>query len=263
MASFLTGVLTVLITGALGIVHVEGSPLRLAAMVDIPDVGEGGCVEPGPDGQPRPCVKQSPAGSGGAGNPSVPVRAPAVRPPARLPCNQIPWENDQKRQCAQRVQAECTGKHEEGTEEFQQCVYRGLTGGGVEKQKEKPKKKEGKRPMGKQKKSGPKNRSTPPTTPSPRRSSATLEIPASTSPTTPSPRTRGGSESPPPPSPPSPAPVMEQQCTFPFPPDCRGQCAGLQSYPTYEFESCLTRCDDVYRAAAQEYDRCKNAKGER
>ena len=36
----------------------------------------------------------------------------------------------------------------------------------------------------------------------------------------------------------------KNQCIFPEWRDCRQECAGLPSYPTFEFEACLPKCDD-------------------
>ncbi len=54
------------------------------------------------------------------------------------------------------------------------------------------------------------------------------------------------------PSPPDEGPA----CDFPDDPNCRDQCAGLPSYPTYAFEGCLTACDQRYITEQQNYDRC-------
>lgn len=48
-------------------------------------------------------------------------------------------------------------------------------------------------------------------------------------------------------------------CVYPAWVDCRAECAGLPSYPTYQFESCLTACADRYNILVAEYNDCEDA----
>lgn len=234
-----------IIAGAAIFLSMDGITSRgEAGTMSIPDVGEGQCVKPGPDGKPQPCGKENRTTrrTRTLSQPSVPL------PRSNLPCNQIPWENDQKRHCAERVQKDCKKRHTEGTKEFQKCVFQGLTGEG--------KTKKAKVQEAKKKKVDHKPR-TAPSTPSARKQPRDIEVPASQVPTTsPSPSRPSTIEESPSSPPPPPSPSIEQ-CIFPFYPDCRGKCAGLPSYPTYEFEDCLTRCDQTYQAALEEYNRCQ------
>lgn len=234
-----------------------------AGTFSIPDVGEGQCVKPGPDGKPQPCGKEDrqglPTTSPAPRRAGVPSQPSVPKNRSNLPCNQIPWENDQKRRCAERVQKDCKKRHTEGTKEFQECVFTGLTGEGKEKKtkaRESPKKKvKEKRGKGSPKKDD--KPRTAPSTPSARKQPRAIEVPASQASPTPTP------------SPSHPSIIEEQasssqassssqeQCMFPFPPDCRGKCNGLPSYPTYEFEDCLTLCDKTYQAVLKEYNRCQ------
>lgn len=48
----------------------------------------------------------------------------------------------------------------------------------------------------------------------------------------------------------------EKKCVFPAWRNCRQECAGLPSYPTFEFEACLPKCDDKNLADRADYDNC-------
>lgn len=49
-------------------------------------------------------------------------------------------------------------------------------------------------------------------------------------------------------------------CVYPNYPDCRNvECKGLPSYPTFEFEACLTNCDNNYNALLTAYYACLDA----
>ncbi|MEK6822839.1 MAG: hypothetical protein AABY13_03340, partial [Nanoarchaeota archaeon] len=50
--------------------------------------------------------------------------------------------------------------------------------------------------------------------------------------------------------------LRQRQCVFPQWRECRQECAGLPSYPTYEFEDCLTECDNRNVQDRQDYDDC-------
>lgn len=226
-----------------------------AGTISIPDVGEGQCVKPGPDGKPQPCGKEK-RRTMDPSQPSIPL------PRSNLPCNQIPWENDQKRHCAERVQKDCKKRHTEGSKEFQECVFQGLTG---EEKAKKAKVRELQKKKVKEKRGQPSSKrddkqrtGTPPTTPSPRKQPRVIEVPASQAPASPPPRSQPvlPEEETTPSPPPSPSSAKEQ-CIFPFPPDCRGKCNGLPSYPTYEFEDCLTRCAETYQVVLKEYNHCQ------
>ncbi len=39
--------------------------------------------------------------------------------------------------------------------------------------------------------------------------------------------------------------------------NCTQQCAGLPSYPTYQYESCLTSCNENYNRLFAEYEQCR------
>lgn len=54
---------------------------------------------------------------------------------------------------------------------------------------------------------------------------------------------------------------QEKKCVFPEWRNCRQECAGLPSYPTYEFESCLTQCDNKNLEDRADYDKCVEEKG--
>ena len=224
-----------------------------AASFVIPDVGEGQCVKPGPDGKPQPCGQESrPTTPRVTPPPRIPKKSSGTANRSSVPCNQVPWENNQKKQCAQRVNAGCKQTHEEGTKEFQACVFEGLTGGGKAR---KPLPKESKK----------KGRvhtlpTTSPQSPSLKKPQRIIEVPATQSVTPPSPSHSSTLEEPSPPPTSIPPPKPTEQCIFPFPPDCRGKCAGLPSYPTYKFEDCLTRCDQTYQTASEEYNRCREKK---
>lgn len=237
-----------------------------AGIMSIPDVGEGQCVKPGPDGKPQPCGQEHqrsiPTTSPAPRRTRVPSQPSAPQNRSSIPCNQIPWENDQKRHCAERVQKDCKKRHTEGTKEFQECVFKGLTGEGKgkkikvrESQKKKVKEKRGQESP----KKDDKPRTGPTFPPSIRKQPRGIEVPASQTPTTPTPTptpslpftTEEQSSSP------QATSSSQEQCIFPFYPDCRGKCDGLPSYPTYEFEDCLTRCDQTYQAVLKEYNRCQ------
>lgn len=65
------------------------------------------------------------------------------------------------------------------------------------------------------------------------------------------------SEPPAPPPEPEPAPPPAKNCgDYPVYPDCRGRCAGLPSYPTYQFEDCLTKCGNDFGAVQAAYNKC-------
>ncbi|MEK6948693.1 MAG: hypothetical protein AABX34_00625, partial [Nanoarchaeota archaeon] len=53
----------------------------------------------------------------------------------------------------------------------------------------------------------------------------------------------------------------EKKCVFPEWRNCRQECAGLPSYPTYEFEDCLTQCDNRNSQDRADYDKCVEEKG--
>ena len=53
----------------------------------------------------------------------------------------------------------------------------------------------------------------------------------------------------------------KNQCIFPEWRNCRQECAGLPSYPTYEFEDCLTQCDNRNSQDRADYDKCVVEKG--
>jgi len=48
--SLLTGILVILLTSAVGVAHAQARSIRLTSAVNIPEVGEGECVDLGPDG---------------------------------------------------------------------------------------------------------------------------------------------------------------------------------------------------------------------
>lgn len=50
--------------------------------------------------------------------------------------------------------------------------------------------------------------------------------------------------------------AQAQTCVEPPLPNCRTTCAGLPSYPTFQFESCLTSCDNNYSTADAAYQTC-------
>lgn len=225
--------------------------IALAAPLIIPDIGEGQCVEQGPDGKPRPCAQtnRSPQQTRNTPVPAQPRARPKnSKVPVNVPCNQISWENNQKRQCAQRVQKNCKEKYREGTKEFQKCVYEGLTGGKAKEEKrenvQKPRT-TWKPPTQPGKEKGKGTRSSLPSQPAVESSSSSVSPSIRSSEASSFSTSSSASSS-----------SSAEQCIFPFYPDCRGECSGLPSYPTYEFEACLTRCDQNYQAAVEEYNRC-------
>jgi len=65
-----------------------------------------------------------------------------------------------------------------------------------------------------------------------------------------------------PPTPPAPVVPVQPKCVAPYLPFCNvvsvadGGCAGLPSYPTFQYEDCLTKCVDENNRKQYEYNQC-------